>query len=135
VQLVASGYPELSLQEELRKAAALLTAAHITVDTDIQLEAGELANRVSTLLATVLREGITNVLQHSTAKHCAITMVQREQRIVLEIVNDGAGADRSRRTGGTGISNLSHRMTLLGGELVADVDHNGRFILSARVPT
>jgi signal transduction histidine kinase len=110
---------------------------------------------VRTVLAVVLREGVTNVLRHSSVESCEIAMRRSDSGVTLEIVNDGVngagapasapGADGASRelspsgpshevSPGTGIGNLSHRVADLGGQLTAGVEPDGRFRLRAVVP-
>jgi signal transduction histidine kinase len=132
VRLVASGYRELSLHEESRSAESLLTAAD--VDVRIELRFGELPEQVGSVLATVLREGVTNVLRHSKGERCEITLEQRDHAVYLDIVNDGVTESPVLTKNGSGIHNLSYRVALLGGELTAGLEPDGRFRLSAKVP-
>jgi signal transduction histidine kinase len=132
VRLVASGYRDLSLDEEFRTAESLLAAAE--VDVRLDLKVGELPDQVGTLLATVLREGVTNVLRHSKGERCEITVEQQDQMVYLDIVNDGVTQTPDLRTNGSGISNLSYRVALFGGELTAGLESDGRFRLRASVP-
>ncbi len=130
VRLVASGYRELSLQDEVRIAESLLAAAEVTVHLDIKYQ--DPPTHVATLLATVLREGVTNVLRHSKGDHCDITVHQRDQTICLDIINNGVPPTPT--PSGTGIHNLSHRASLLGGEVTAGLQPDGRFHLHVRIP-
>jgi signal transduction histidine kinase len=132
VRLVASGYRELSLQEESRSAESLLAAADVAVR--IELRHGELPEQVGSVLATVLREGVTNVLRHSKGERCEITLEQRDHVVYLDIVNDGVVDSPVLNRSGSGIHNLSYRVALLGGELTAGVEPDGRFRLRAKVP-
>lgn len=132
VRLVASGYRELSLSEEFRTAESLLAAAE--VDVEMRVNHGDLPIQVGTLLATVLREGVTNVLRHSKGERCEITMQRRDRMVCLDIVNDGVTHSLTKNNGGSGIHNLSYRVAMLGGELTAGLEPDGRFWLRARVP-
>ena len=70
VRAVSHGYRELSLEKEFRTAQSLLTASDIAVR--IHLDQGELPVQARTLLAKVLREGVTNVLRLGEVEHCEI---------------------------------------------------------------
>lgn len=131
-RLVASGYRELSLHDEFRAAESLLAAAEVEVHLDIKY--GELPGTVGTLLATVLREGVTNVLRHSKGERCEIIVRQRDHMVSLDIVNDGVAGAAGSGSAGSGIHNLSYRVALLGGEVTAGLEPDGRFRLRARVP-
>ncbi|WP_370966726.1 sensor histidine kinase [Amycolatopsis sp. cg9] len=168
VRSVASGYRELSLDSESRTAKSVLVAADVRVRMEMLED--DLPMPVRTVLAVVLREGVTNVLRHSRVESCEIAMRRMDNGICLDIVNDGverngdgprsarqepgaAGAPAApaepavpapRRpdtvvtprdtSPGSGIGNLSHRVTDLGGELTAGVEPDGRFRLRVVVP-
>jgi signal transduction histidine kinase len=153
VRSVASGYRELSLDSESRTARSVLTAADVRVHMEMLEE--QLPTPVRTVLAVVLREGVTNVLRHSSVETCEIALRRIDDGVRLDIVNDGVTSDnghggdgggggartaavplpRDNRNGsGSGISNLSHRVADLGGELTAGPLPDGRFRLRAVVP-
>ena len=112
---VATGYRELSLDDECRSARSVLQAAGVDVRMDV--EHSDLPVRVSTVLATVLREGVTNVLRHSKARHCVITIRQTDDLATLELVNDDMPSDRETLTvgGRGGLDDLSVRAAEIGG--------------------
>jgi two-component system sensor histidine kinase DesK len=134
VRSVASGYRELSLDDEAEAARSVLLAAEVDVRMDLGY--GELPTRVRTVLATVLREGITNVLRHSKAERCDITVRQAGNQVWIDIINDGVSQAATQRTprGGSGIANLSARVAALDGTLSAGLDPDGRFRLHATAP-
>ncbi|MFC7615892.1 sensor histidine kinase [Actinokineospora soli] len=133
VRKVATGYRELSLDEESRSAESVLGAAE--VDVRLNVHYGELPTDVRTVLATVLREGVTNVLRHSAkGSRCVITIRQVDRVVMMEIVNNGVEERTTSVVGGNGLRNLSARVNRLGGELTAGMSADGTFRLSARVP-
>jgi two-component system sensor histidine kinase DesK len=134
VRAVASGYRELSLAAESESARSVLAAADVDVSMD--LDYGVLPSHIRTVLATVLREGVTNLLRHSKAERCDITVRQERGKVWIEIVNDGVPSTPAEPVpqGGSGIHNLSVRVRTLAGTLNAGVDDDGRFRLRASVP-
>lgn len=128
---VASGYREMSLQEECRSAVSVLSAADIAVRLDG--DATDLPVLVSTVLATVLREGVTNLLRHSKAKHCEITIRQCCERASIEVVNDAAAAQCTNGDAGRGLRNLSVRAKEIGGKVTV-AREGDTFRLKAEVP-
>lgn len=135
VRSVASGYHEMSLEEEYRTAESLLTTAGLEVRMGIDY--GDLPPEVSTVLATVLREGVTNVLRHSKGECCEIMIHTHEDGVSLHVVNDGVTkpSDRNKDGWGSGIRNMSDRVGALGGLLTAKYEGDGRFGLCAKIPT
>ncbi len=139
VRSVASGYRELSLDQESRSAQAVLVAADVQVRLEIEHE--DLPATVRTVLAVVLREGVTNVLRHSKVERCEIAVRRIGDGVSLDIVNDGVENGRPKtekpvrvEAAGSGITNMSDRVAGLGGELTAGVEADGRFRLRAVVP-
>ncbi|MBM7862166.1 sensor histidine kinase [Lentzea nigeriaca] len=131
VRAVASSYRQLSLDDEIASARSVLSAAGVDVTLDAQ--PGELPSPISTVLATVLREGVTNILRHSRAERCAITLTREAGSVSIEIVNDGRPAATGEPSG-NGIDNLTTRVGALGGELDAGPVNAQTFRLRATVP-
>lgn len=147
VRSVSSGYRRLSLREELASAQSMLSAAEIAVQCSTDDD--ELDDAQSTVLATALREGVTNVLRHSAATKCDITVRHVDGRIQLDVVNDGVagvadepGADAvvtetaTAHDGATGdgLDNLSRRAATFGGEVRAGYVGSGSYRLRVTVP-
>ncbi|MEV2214614.1 histidine kinase [Streptomyces sp. NPDC050997] len=138
VRSVARGYREMSLDAEAASAEDVLTAAEI--EARIDLDCGPVSARAGTVLATVIREGVTNVLRHSKAQNCVIEAHPASgpdgPLVRLVVANDGA--DETRRTGsqdgGSGLGNLRTRVEEIGGRLTAGADDAGWFRLTAEVP-
>jgi signal transduction histidine kinase len=88
---------------------------------------------VDTALATVLREGVTNVLRHSGARRCAVTVAVTDRAVMLSLVNDGVTDAPTADPPGIGLTNLTERLDALGGSFIARrVD--GRFVLTVEAP-
>lgn len=135
VRLVSRGYRDMSLCEEAESAAKVLVSAEVRVEVDMRVE--RLHPVVDTVLATALREGVTNILRHSKAEVCTIRATSGTETVLLTLVNDGVtdgGKADARSCGGSGLGNLRTRLTEIGGELTAGVDEDGLFRLDARAP-
>ena len=129
---VATGYREMSLEEECRSAISVLSAADVTVRLDS--DHTDLPVQVNTVLATVLREGVTNLLRHSKTKHCEIIIRQTGEQASIEVVNDATSERASPERGAAGgLHNLSVRAKEIGGTVTAERADN-MFRLRAQVP-
>ncbi|HEY7483583.1 MAG TPA: histidine kinase [Streptosporangiaceae bacterium] len=139
VRLVAQGYRDMSLAAEAESARAVLSAADMEVSVEVPDD--ELAPALDTVLATVLREAVTNILRHSKAEHCEIHAFYDRgvaaSTVRLEVVNDGVTRSETQALayGGSGLRNLLARLQPVGGELTARVRDDGRFHLVAEIPT
>lgn len=138
VRSVASSYLNMSLSREVSAAESLLCA--VGIQTEVRMEVDLPAGPVDTVLATVLREGITNMLRHSKAQHCMIAAEKGKGRVRVAVANDGVGAETATLstggvgTGGSGLHNLTARVAALGGALTAGSRDDGWFELTAEVP-
>ncbi|NYI99071.1 two-component system sensor histidine kinase DesK [Streptomonospora nanhaiensis] len=134
VRAVAHGYRDLSLDHECRSVRSVLESAD--VDLRMRVETVDLPPAVATVVATLLREGVTNLLRHSKAEHCAITVEVRGDRLYAEIANDGVDEDvdgAAVRSSG-GLRNLEERAAALGGSLVAERPTAALFRLALEIP-
>lgn len=131
VRLVANGYRAMSLVEEAGSAASLLAAAGIMAD--IEIDCGALDETVDTVLATVLREAVTNLLRHSSARTCRLAASRAGECVTLVVANDGAPRSGAPHRDGGGLENMVARLEAVGGTLTIE-SHNGSFGLLATVP-
>ncbi|WP_232663125.1 sensor histidine kinase [Pseudonocardia sp. TRM90224] len=110
----------VTLGDEVSAAAALLAAAGI--ETEVVGTATP-----HPVLAWAVREGTTNLLRHSDATRCTITLGPG----TVEMINDGV---RSQQLGnGSGIAGLRARAAAAGGTVTVDV-HDHEFALRVSVP-
>ncbi|MFG2003176.1 sensor histidine kinase [Spirillospora sp. NPDC048911] len=134
VREIVRGHRTASLRTELDGISAVLQAAGIRCDRP---ELPDLPAHVHESLGWVAREAATNILRHSGASWCRITLAA-DTRVRLEIVNDGA--DRrshpapAGRAAGTGLHGLAERIAAAGGELTAGPGGDGTFHVRASVP-
>lgn len=131
VRLVANGYRAMSLVAEAGSAASLLAAAGIMAD--IEMDCGALDETVDTVLATVLREAVTNLLRHSSARTCRLAASRAGECVTLVVANDGAPRSGVPHRDGGGLENLVARLEAVGGTLTIE-SRNGSFGLLATVP-
>ncbi|SDJ98016.1 Signal transduction histidine kinase [Actinopolyspora mzabensis] len=131
---LANTYRQLRLDDECCAARAALTAADVEVHIDS--DGSEFPKPVSTVLATVIREGVTNVLRHSKTKFCEITIRKDGDTARMDIVNDGVtrGSRSADEGTGRGIHNLEQRVSSLGGSLLAAEEPRDRYRLCVMIP-
>ncbi|HEY8473306.1 MAG TPA: histidine kinase [Natronosporangium sp.] len=144
--LAVTGEPrQLSLRAELAAATEVLGSAGVAATVRTEPPEPRLPEPVDAVLATVLREAVTNVVRHAAASRCEIVLTVDRATARLRVSNDGAGGrpgDPSRRTdgepprrayGGRGLTNLAGRAGALGGDLATTVVGD-RFELSVWLP-
>ncbi|MEU3464399.1 sensor histidine kinase [Streptomyces sp. NPDC006733] len=149
VREAVSGYRRPTLATELAGARTALAAAGITAELPVELppaaaarEDGSappaLAPDTEGALAWALREAITNVIRHSRATRCVVTLDERSDgaagTVVLTVTDNGHGPAGGPGGPGNGLSGLEERLLLAGGSLSTGPAAPTGFALSASVP-
>ncbi|NBE97446.1 sensor histidine kinase [Nonomuraea sp. KC401] len=124
------GYRELDLDAELNSVKGVLEAAGVRCE--MRLPHRELPDGVSPAFAYAVREAVTNVLKHSVATFCRITIRFTEDEAELEVRNDGV-AERPGGDLGSGLAGLRERLAAAGGTVNAQPAGDGEFVLNAVV--
>jgi two-component system sensor histidine kinase DesK len=139
VREAVAGYRQPTLASELDGARQLLDAAGIAATID---PCGEpLSPAVDGVLAWAVREGVTNVIHHSRARWCRISILRERGAIVAEVLNDGiacVGPDAEVSPPGGGLAGLQERVAALGGTADAGLrqsDEGVAFRLRVRLPS
>ena len=132
IRAVVHGYRSVDLGAELRSVAAVMQAAGI--DCVLETTEADIPDELGTLLAWVVRESTTNVLRHSSATSCRITLGVTGGKVELEIVNDGVPANGHGDRQGSGIPGMTERVSSLGGVLTVGSARPGEFRLRAVLP-
>ena len=144
-----SGYRRPTLAVEVITARAALVSAGIAVEDDpgLILASGTFDPDAEAALAWCLREAVTNVVRHSGAKHCHISLTSRAGTVTLTVSDDGHGhvpaasehdgtrtAAAGTAAAGTGLRGMSERLSAAGGALEIRPDARPGFCLTATVP-
>ncbi|MER7723939.1 sensor histidine kinase [Streptomyces sp. NPDC096323] len=119
VRSAVTGYRRPTLPGELAGARTALAAAGITAG--IPAEAPEdLPEKAEEVLAWALREAVTNVVRHSGAGRCTVTLVPRQtlggRVLELTVADDGRGAPGTTR--GNGLTGMAERLATVDGTLI-----------------
>jgi two-component system sensor histidine kinase DesK len=135
VREVVRGHRSTDLAGELAGARSVLRAAGVACTVDGEDAGARLPRDVQTALGWVAREAVTNVLRHSHAASCTITLRTAGGKAELQVVNDGvpgrAAPDDARP--GSGLTGLGERLADAGGSLETRLDGSS-FVVTAALP-
>ncbi|MBZ5740291.1 sensor histidine kinase [Nocardioides mangrovi] len=110
VRRAVEGYRELTLPGELARARVALAAAEI--DARLPNSTDEVPSELRELFAWTVREGVTNVIRHSGARVCEVTL----SPTTAEVRDDGRGPSSSGS--GSGLNGLRERAGAVGATVV-----------------
>jgi two-component system sensor histidine kinase DesK len=134
VREAVAGYRQPTLSTELDGACELLIAAGIEAQLHAPIAA--LPPAIDAVVAWTVREGVTNVIRHSRAHHCDISITRDDDTIRAEVRDDGQGASSipSEELAGSGLSGLAERIAEHGGQLTTSTGDGNGFLLSVVLP-
>jgi signal transduction histidine kinase len=86
----------------------------------------------------VVQEGLTNALKHAPGRRTRVRVSgEAADRVLVEVLTEGGGGTSRTNapvTSGRGLVGLHRRVQLAGGELTAQPEPDGGFVLSAVLP-
>lgn len=119
VRSAVSGYRRPTLPGELAGARTALAAAGVTAEIPAEAPA-HLPDKAEEVLAWALREAVTNVVRHSGAGRCTVTLAPRQtldgRVLELTVADDGRGAAGTKR--GNGLTGIAERLASVDGTLI-----------------
>ncbi|MCO5973688.1 sensor histidine kinase [Actinoallomurus soli] len=118
---------------DVDRLAEATTAAGVRVDVHQRGERRPLPPEVDLSAYRIIQEAVTNVVRHSGASHCAVSIDHRNDEISIEVVDDGHGHGGTSGTG-YGLVGMRERVALLHGELTTGPRPEGGFRVTARLP-
>jgi two-component system sensor histidine kinase DesK len=159
VRQAVTSYRQPSLAAELVSSRRMLASAGIECQLRVP-DAYSLPPAVDALLAWTVREGATNIVRHSAAKHAEIVIDLTDTEASARLSDDGTGPQGkgllaiARAAGtpaegaaggagdaggpgggaGSGLAGLAERAARLGGSLSAGAGESGGFWLQVNVP-
>jgi len=104
---------------------------HVNCDFECSIEKLEVNTQQSVALYRILQEALTNVAKHSKATTVKVKMYLQEEKLILEINDNGIGFDEVTKikNDSYGLIGMKERVFLLDGELsVSSGNGNGTTI-------
>lgn len=102
------------------------------LDVDLQVEGAPADTETEIVVASIVRESLTNIIRHSGAAKAKVAVVHGPDEVSVEVTDDGKGAGDFAE--GHGIRGMRERAEALGGRLEAGPLENGGFRVAARIP-
>jgi two-component system, NarL family, sensor histidine kinase DesK len=130
VRQAIGGYRSKGLAAELKQAKHTLETAGVEVE--LESSPGTLPATQESVLALSLREAVTNVVRHASARHCRVLLERVNGHARLQIEDDGRGGYQVE---GNGLRGMRERVEALGGQVYRDTTKGTRLEITLPVPS
>jgi signal transduction histidine kinase len=121
---------------DLEALTGALRSAGVAVELEVEPVAG-LPAAVHSAGYRIVQEALTNVARHAGASTARVSVRRDGDAVTIEVVDDGAGANRTNGVnggGGNGVRGMRERALALGGTLEAAPAGGGGWQVRARLP-
>ena len=123
VRRIINNLKERTLDEELVTIRAMLEMSGIQVEIDNQLNVASIPPSQQSTISMILLEAATNIIKHAQAKKSWFSLVKKDDKLVLDIRDDGCGFQKLT---GQELHSIRERLVMMSGRVE---------ILSSKNPT
>ncbi|TGB02895.1 sensor histidine kinase [Halobacillus salinus] len=118
VREMVSNMRGTSLKDELIRVQQIVEAAEMSFTQEGNPVLENTPLLVENVLSMCLKEAATNVVKHSNASHCQVSIVQQTNEILVTIADDGKGMPESIEPfKGHGLQGIRERLEFVNGSL------------------
>lgn len=132
VRKIVSQMRGIRLPEEMRHVKQILSAAEITLVSDDDFTIDNVPLLTENILSMCLKEAVTNVVRHSGATTCQISINQSLTEVEMIIKDNGIGFPKDKYRKGNGLSGMKERLEFVNGTL--DIYSEAGTTLVIKVP-
>ena len=134
IELAGSAAPGLDQLDLLAQRARM---SGLAVKLDVNGRRRPLPEALDLVVFRIVQEALTNSIKHAGPAHATVTVTFHDDRLELEICDDGRGpsSDRPGETGGGhGLVGMRERLALFDGEFSTGRQAGGGFRVYACLP-
>jgi len=123
------------LEDEVYNVSQILAAAEISYELSGDPKLQSTALLAENVLCMCMKEAVTNVVKHSQATHCYITIDTTADEVILTVHDDGIGMTFERSDNrGNGLRGMKERLEFVNGSLYIDTTDQVGTTLKLSVP-
>jgi two-component system sensor histidine kinase DesK len=122
----------ITVEEELEQIKAILQAANIELEIKQEASSSSLSPIEQNIVGMCLREAVTNVVKHSKASRCTVSVLESQGELILTVEDNGIGLEDQNHDG-NGIRGMKERIALIDGFVELNTIHPGT-LLTVKVP-
>ena len=121
----------ITVEEELEQIKAILQA-NIELEVRQEARSSSLSPIEQNIVGMCLREAVTNVVKHSKATRCAVSVLESQGELILKVEDNGIGLTDQNHDG-NGIRGMKERIALIDGFVELGTINPGT-LLTVKVP-
>ncbi len=123
------------LEDELQRSKQILEAAGIEIEINGDTKLTMTSLLSENVICMCMREAVTNIVKHSEATRCMITIEEKKSGITLKVQDNGKGLPPTGKSdNGNGIRGMKERIEFVNGTL-AIYSNNGTTTVLIKVPS
>lgn len=139
VRELVSEMRAVSVAEELAEAGEMLRSAEIILEVEGDLSLPGVSDLTQNILSLCIKEAVTNIVKHSGAGRCRITIEITEGNVRITIEDNGIGLRQEGGTAGeyragNGLKGMAERLSLIDGSMSLNSGGSGGTLLSVEIP-
>lgn len=120
VRELVAGMKGTRLKEEIIRVRQLLDAARIEFHLEGNPDFEDIPLLVENVMSMCVKEAVTNVVKHSEATRCTISVIPSKEKLVVTILDNGKGIQLTNFIEGNGIIGMRERLEFVNGSLKID---------------
>lgn len=139
VRELVSEMRAVTVAEELAEVSEMLQSADIALEIEGDVSLENVSDLNQNILSLCLKEAVTNIVRHSGADHCKVSIAENEGQVSLTVTDNGRGLSRENEQGagfreGNGLKGMSERLALIDGSLTITDEGEQGTSLTVRIP-
>ena len=107
-------------------------------DIDLAYERGDAASRpepeLESTIYRLVQEGLTNAIKHADASRARVAIEERDGIVTIRVEDDGNGFDMTSVKRGFGLTGMSERVEMAGGEISFEGREGGGTLIRVTLP-
>lgn len=132
VRELVSDMRTITIAEEIMETQNILQTAGISVHLMGDTELTNVPHLTQNILSMCLKEAITNVVKHSGANNCFISIRQLEGEVTMTIEDDGKGLS-DEKSNGNGLKGIGERLELIDGMLHLSSNKGTKLVITVPI--
>lgn len=117
VRKMVSSMRGIRLKDEIQRVKQILSAAQIKLECTEEISLSNVSLLTENILSMCLKEAVNNVVKHSGATICFISIEQTWKEIILSVKDNGVFKKNVAETGGHGLEGMKERLEFLNGSI------------------